>query len=192
MSQYSFKNNEKLIQRLQAGDSECFQYIFNELVEPLTAFIYTYTQDEALAEDIVQHSFMKLWEKRTSLNPQAFLKTFLFTIAHNRFIDIYRKEKKQVYLTDTIYLETVLETEELNEENLKPRLEQIDKAIESLPKKCKEVFLLKRQHNLKNKEIAEYLGISIKTVEDHISRALRLIRKQVLIWLILILSGFFN
>ena len=192
MSQYSFENNEKLIHRLQAGDSKCFRYIFNELVDPLTAFIYTYTQDQALAEDIVQHSFMKLWEKRTSLNPQAFLKTFLFTIAHNRFIDIYRKEKKQVYLTDTIYLETVLETEELSEENLKPRLEQIDKAIESLPKKCKEVFLLKRQHNLKNKEIAEYLGISIKTVEDHISRALRIIRQQVLIWLILILSGFFN
>ncbi|MCL6220898.1 RNA polymerase sigma factor [Zunongwangia pacifica] len=192
MSQYSFKHNEKLIHCLRAGDSQCFQFIFNELVEPLTAFIYTYTRDEALAEDIVQHSFMKLWEKRTFLDPQASLKTFLFTITHNRFIDLYRKDKKQVYLTDTIYMETVLETEELNEENLKPRLEQIDKAIESLPKKCREVFLLKREHNLKNREIAEYLGISIKTVEDHISRALRIIRQQVLGLLILILTSFFK
>ncbi|WP_417885755.1 RNA polymerase sigma factor [Zunongwangia sp.] len=192
MSQYSFDNNEKLIHHLQAGDVECFQYIFNELVEPLTAFIYTYTHDEALAEDIVQHSFMKLWEKRTFLDPQGSLKTFLFTITHNRFIDLYRKDKKQVYLTDTIYIETVLETEELNEENLKPRLEQIDKAIENLPQKCREVFLLKRENNLKNKEIAEYLEISIKTVEYHISRGLRIIRQQVLVWLILIIPSFFN
>lgn len=191
MSKYSFEHNQRLILHLQDGDKECFRYVFEKLIEPLTAFIYTYTRDEDLAQDIVQHSFMRLWEKRASLDPNASLKTFLFTISRNRFIDLYRKDKKHVYLTDTLYLEAVLETEELNEEDLKPRLDKIDRAIDNLPKKCREVFLLKRQHNLKNKEIAQYLNVSVKTVEDHISRALRLIRQQVVVELILIASHYF-
>ena len=189
---YSLNHDEKLVQGLRKGDSLCFKFIFDKLYDPLIAFTYGYTHDTALAEDIVQHCFMKLWEKRESLDQTASLKTFLSTIARNRFVDLYRKDKKKVLLSDTIYLEAILEAEETSEEDLQSRVEQIDRAVDNLPKKCKEVFLMKRQDNLRNQEIADYLGISLKTVEDHVSRALRLIREQLLLSIIFIFDFIIN
>tara|TARA_B100002049_G_scaffold216066_1_gene181806 strand:- start:342 stop:920 length:579 start_codon:yes stop_codon:yes gene_type:complete len=182
----SLNQDEKLVQGLRKGDPLCFKFIFDKLYDPLIVFTYGYTHDIALAEDIVQHCFMKLWEKRESLDQTASLKTFLYTIARNRFVDLYRKDNKNVLLSDTIYLEAILESEETSEDDLESRMEQIDRAVENLPKKCKQVFLMKRQDNLRNQEIADYLGISLKTVEDHVSRALRIIREHILFIIIFI------
>ena len=71
---YSLNHDEKLVQALRKGDSLCFKFILDKLYDPLIAFTYGYTHDTALAEDIVQHCFMKLWEKRESLDQTASLK----------------------------------------------------------------------------------------------------------------------
>ncbi|WP_386270373.1 RNA polymerase sigma factor [Zunongwangia endophytica] len=181
-SQYS-KNEEFLIS-LKKSDENTFGHIFETFYEKLLAFTIGYTRDKAIAEDIVQQSFIKLWEKRKDLADDTMIDAYLFTLCRNKFIDKYRKERKIVLLTDELYLESALESENESDEKTAYKKQLLHKAITKLPEKCKEVFLLKQKENLRNKEIAAYLKISEKTVEDHISRAMRLLRKELLIFLI--------
>ena len=172
---------------MRSGEEDAFKFIFNALYEKLTAFIAGYTKDQVLAEDIVQHTFMKLWEKRKQLDSNTSLEPFIFKMCRNRFIDLYRTERNTVMLSDELYLNSVLIIEHESPENYDAQKQILKKAVEKLPKKCREVFLLRQNDNLKNKEIAQFLGISEKTVEDHIARAFRLIKKEifllVMVWL---------
>ena len=178
MSTFTTSENKRLLKALKLDDERAFENIFNKMYDKLCAFINTYTKDHALAEDIVQQSMMKLWEKRKELREETNISAFLFTISRNQFIDRYRKDRKNILLTDDMHLEVILDFETETEYNLNTRRKRLNQAIENLPTKCKEVFKLRQKDNLRNKEIASYLGISEKTVEDHISRALRIIRKN--------------
>ncbi|WBL23007.1 RNA polymerase sigma-70 factor [Zunongwangia sp. HRR-M8] len=181
-SQHSL--NGELLISLKKGDENTFGYIFDAFYEKLLAFTIGYTKDKAVAEDIVQQSFIKLWEKRKNLAEDTVIDAYLFTLCRNNFIDRYRKERNTILLTDELYLESVLESESESDEKTAYKKQLLHKAITKLPEKCKEVFLLKQNENLRNKEIAAYLKISEKTVEDHISRAMRLLRRELLVFLI--------
>ncbi len=136
-----------------------------------------YVKNEGLAEEIVQDVFFKIWEKRSFININISLKSYLFTavrnkclqhINHQKVIDIYNK-----------YIES---PEEANisgpHENLiyKETLEIFNEALETLPERCSEIFKLSRFEGLKYSEIANNLSISIKTVEANISKALKTFR----------------
>ncbi len=184
---YTFSENKLLIKHLKTGKEAAFQFVFNALFDKLTTFIMSYTNDKALAKDIVQTCFMKMWEKRFELNEDITLIPYMFTMCRNQFIDTYRQNKK-ILRSDEAYFEAILEIENESEKINIQQKRKLDKAIEKLPKKCKEVFLLRQKDNLKIEEIANYLGISKKTVEDHISRAFRLLRQYLALLILLLLK----
>ncbi|MCL6219836.1 RNA polymerase sigma factor [Zunongwangia pacifica] len=185
-----YSKNEELLSSLKNGDEKAFEYIFDTLHDKLLAFAMGYTRDKAIAKDLVQQSFIKLWEKRKDLAENTIIPAYMFTVCRNNFIDKYRQDQKKVLLTDKIYLESVLDAEAESEEKMLYKKQLLEQAIEKLPKKCKEVFLLKHKENLRQKEIAAYLEISEKTVEDHVSRAMRMLRNELLLLLITILLNY--
>ncbi|MBW2962468.1 RNA polymerase sigma factor [Mesonia aestuariivivens] len=118
-------------------------------------------KDRISAEDIVQQSFIKLWGKRKELPSDTIISAFLFTVSRNLFIDIYRKERRKISISDEIHLEAVLDGESESSETLNIRRQKLKIAVENLPAKCKEVFKLRQKDNLKIKKLP-YFQVFLK------------------------------
>ena len=161
-----------------------FKRIFETLYPRLFRFAREYVGD-SVAEDILQNVFLKLWEKRASLPIDTHLNAYLFTMVKNQCIDflkrqqtvnrfsIKRKAELQREMVFNCYAISKFDPEQTDIETLE-RL--VEKAIAELPEQCRKVFECSRYEGLKYKEIAEKLGISVKTVETHISNALKILR----------------
>ena len=131
------------------------------------------------AEDIVQNVFIRVWKKRETLNPELSIKSFLFRAVHDEFVDHYRKNRA-ITIVDEKYYETIQDlVEEREDRELEQMIRVMRMEIENLPPKCKKVFLMSKREGLTNLEIAEYLGISVKMVEAHITRAFSILRKRI-------------
>ncbi len=169
-----------IINGLIAGDQTSYKSLFDRYYQWLCNYLYKLSNDSSLAEDLVQNVFLKIWEKRDSLQINTSLKNYLFKSCHNEFLMHLRKQKKEYDTLDVIKMEVLLE---MNSEEAENELEQkwvdLEKSIDKLPKKCKEVFKLSRFDQKKHKEIASILGISTKTVEVHISKALRFLKTNI-------------
>lgn len=156
-------------------DSKEFEIFFKENFRSLTFHAYKYLKDVDLAKDIVHNAFTKLWEKRDEIDSDKNIKSYLFTTVTNLALNYIRDHKKIVNIDEEKSLKNVSENSVDEVENTEIG-DAIVKAINKLPDKTKEVFMLSRYENLKNAEVAEKLGISIKTVEAHISKALKELR----------------
>ncbi len=154
-----------------------FKIIFDEHYQWLCNYVFKLSGDLNLAEDIVQEVFIDIWNKRTRITIHS-LRSYLFRSCHNRFLEYLRKNKTNLNRTslDDIKLETLYELYKEEEDLENERIEKLSRAIEMLPPKCKQAFKLSKFENLKYKEIAEVMGISIKTVEIHLSKALSRLR----------------
>jgi RNA polymerase sigma-70 factor (ECF subfamily) len=150
--------------------------------------------DPELAEDVVQEVFIKLWESRTELRIKTSVKSYLFKACHNKFIERIRASTKQASLLETLKWETLSKLQPEEGTGKIQKVEIINTAIEQLSPKCREAFLLSRYNELKYKEIAEVMGISVKTVEIHISKALSQLRQAAAFLLpvsLVLISGFY-
>lgn len=156
-----------------AHQYSAFQVVFDTWYNALCNYAYSYLKDEDACEDIVQEVFTRIWEHRPNLIGTEEIRYYLFTAVRNNCISQLRKEKKN----STIHWENE-SSEYIQDKEDKERdyRAQIQKAIDGLPPKCREVFLLSRISNMTYKEIAKSLGISEKTVENQIGKALKLIR----------------
>jgi RNA polymerase sigma-70 factor (ECF subfamily) len=176
----SFKNNSSLINYLRKGDEKAYIYLVETYHKPLFAYALSLNTKYALAEDIVQIIFLKTWEHRERLNPNYSLKSFLYTSIYNEFINQYHKYKALSVLEEA-YIEAldevIIDTDNLN--LLEQKIALLTKGINLLPPKCKETFLLSKKEGLTNIEIAEYLNISIKTVEGQITKAYKMLKNQI-------------
>lgn len=174
---------DELFDRIKADDQKALELLFAVYFPRLNDFSRKVIKDDSISQDIVQEVFVKVWEKRAiidSLNIEA----FLFKLVRNRCIDYIKHLKvvnnrmqeiqistqyEELYRIDFIGNEPYV----LIEQELKIK---IDKTILDLPDRCREVFTLSRINGLKNKEIAEMLGINIKNVERHLNRAMQSFR----------------
>ena len=162
-----------------------FSDIYLKYYLKLTMFAREYVISEADAENIVQDTFMFLWENKGVLPTINNINAYLFTIIKNRCIDFLRgkisentrKEKIQTTFETELKLKLdsldFFDTHDLTEEKIE---EIINEAIDSLPEKCREIFILSRFEGMKYKEIAEKLNISVNTVENQMGIALRKLR----------------
>ncbi len=177
-------------------DLRAFEECFQEHFTPLTFFAKKFVIDLDSSKEIVHDVFVRLWEKRETIDPNNSVKSYLYTSVHNRCLNYIRDQKKInsniEHLEDFHADSNWEESDSLQELELE---EKINATIQTLPDRCKEVFLLNRFEGLKYKEVAEKLGISVKTVEIQMSKALKILRKHLSDYinvLILILMSFFE
>jgi RNA polymerase sigma-70 factor (ECF subfamily) len=167
------------------GDN-CFDELFNELYPQLVFFANKYVGDYPLSEEIVQEVFVRFWLKRDSLEHESLVKSYLYRSVRNSSIDYLRRDKveRQRY-NDYIYTtDNRTELKDIISENeLKLKIEI---AVSQLPEQCKKIFLMSREEEMTYKEIAADLNLSVKTVEAHISRALKSLREQLEEYLVLL------
>lgn len=177
------KLNELTIS-LQKGEKFAYEEIYNDYFGVIYHLSLQYLHDAAIAEEIVQDSFMKLWEIRETLNDQFNIRSFLYTITKNNCLNYLRNRKIAMKHQENLkYLEMQFNYEALekmgNWLEFEALREKIDQAIAALPADLRETFLLSRFDELSYKEIAFKQTICIKTVEARISKALRILRHEL-------------
>ncbi len=160
-------------------DRSQFEKLFKESFQLLCNFAKQYVGDEDTAQDICQRVFITLWEKRNDVDLKKSIKSYLFTSVKNRCLNHIRDHKKfrsKVLDLDCGDFDLFTEDEHFVEEDLK---DKIEKALEKLPAKCRMVFEMSRFQNMKYREIAEELDIAQKTVEAHMSKAMKMLREDL-------------
>jgi len=175
------KNSDRaLITSLKNGNIASFDKLFAKYSEKLYIFAIGYLKKQEDAEGLVQEVFIKVWEKRIELKEDLSFKSFLFTIAYNTIIDFFRKWSKEEECLEYLRKNLNLTHNEVEKKVEYSELEELTrKTIEKLSPKRKLIYRLSRQKELTNKEIAERLKISIKTVEYHMSLALKFLKEQL-------------
>ncbi|MBV4360568.1 RNA polymerase sigma factor [Pinibacter aurantiacus] len=172
------------------GDEAAFQEVFNGYHEKLYFYVFTKTRSAYLAEEVVQLSFIKLWKYRKSLNPSLAFSTQLYRIATTTLIDLRRKQSLSQDLTDSLEKTDIPSGEDFFANNSAKEMQaQLHTAMQNLPPVRRKVFEMSRIEGLTYKEIAQRLSISTKTVEHHISKALKAIRIYFPILTLIFLCG---
>tara|TARA_R100001369_G_scaffold87772_1_gene123564 strand:- start:940 stop:1524 length:585 start_codon:yes stop_codon:yes gene_type:complete len=170
--------NQQLAQRLILGDCKAYDYLMNSYYQRLCVYAQSLCNDHNMAEDIVQNVFVKVWDKRKKINPDLSIKSYLYKSVYNEFINQYRKNKPVIYL-EKKYFEAIDLVVDIEPEELESLIKLMNIEIENLPSKCKEIFLMNKKEGLTHTEISEYLNISIKTVEGHITRAFKILTEKL-------------
>lgn len=169
---------------MRRGDESAFEAVFRQWYEPLCGYATRLTDgDLDGAEDLVQQVFVKLWEQREGLDIAWSLKSYLYKTVHNAALNRIRSAKTHSKYLDfnAAQLEKEYAPPDYPARELAGRLQA---ALEKLPPQCRHVFELSRFEDLKYREIADQLGISIKTVETQMGKALRILRFQLADYLV--------
>ena len=185
------KKNTNITQQL---DKQDFEYLFRTYFKPLTAFANRFLKDVDTSKGVVHDVFVKVWEKRNEINVQDAVKTYLFTSVNNSCLNYIRNHKKFVQDNELVW-DTQASDENADFEYLQtPEIKRIIAAtLDRVGEKHSKVFELSRYEGLTYNEIAEYLGISVKTVESRMAKVLKELRvdlaKFITVLIITVLYG---
>jgi RNA polymerase sigma-70 factor (ECF subfamily) len=178
-----------------------FKLLFGEFYDPLSKYAYTLVADHDTAEDIVQEVFVRIWEKHQSIIAAPQVRAYLYRAVRNTCFNHLGAQKKMQFaslsneeLEDADNIGWTGE-EEPDESDIPNYRELLKKGIDQLPEKCKEIFLLSRNSDLSNQEIADQLGISVKTVNNQTWKAMKLLKafvQKAKSWLGPVLAYFFS
>lgn len=174
----SFVHERELILKLIDDDEEAFCELYSIYKNKLIHFAVKFLKSRTLAEDIFQDTFTVIWQSRKFINPESSFSAFLYTIMRNRIINVLREQDYQERLKQALLLNAVDATVSVEAEVLSKDLtEKITQAMESLTPRQREIFRMSRELDMSHKEIGEALGISVETVQKHISASLKAIRE---------------
>jgi RNA polymerase sigma-70 factor (ECF subfamily) len=170
------------IEAVQCGDERAFRHIFDVYYEDLCRFAIKYVDSKEQTEDLVQDVFLNIWERRDAWTVRQSLKAYLYRAVRNRALNHIRRrgtvQNAKVHvrhlLEETASVPTA--SDSLREKELH---EAAEDAINQLPERRRTAFLLHRRNDFTYKEVAEIMEITPKTVENHIGRALKTLRKKL-------------
>lgn len=163
-----------------------FEEAFKSNFKALHAYSYTMLQDDAMAEEIVQTVFLKLWESRERMAIHTSLRAYLYKSVYNESLNYLKHKRVQrKYMEEAMVAQKQQQAQEADADNELQK--HLQRALRQLPEKCRTVFQLSRFEELKYQEIGDKLGISLKTVEAHMGKALKLLRVQLADFLPLLL-----
>ena len=180
-------NNEELIPQLLSGDEKTFECVYKYFLKPLHLYAITMLKDEDIAKGMVQNIFLKLWERKETLNFSGSLQAYLYGAVYHECLNYIRHEKVKGSHRDHIANTMNNKTASDNGMELTDLKEKLQQALNELPEKCRTIFQLSRFEDLKYREIADQLGISVKTVEAQMGKALKIMRYKLIDYLPLIL-----
>lgn len=171
--------DQEIIRGIRDGNAQVFKVLFDYHYTSLCQYACTVLRDMDEAEDVVQAIFTKLWDKRTDLEVQQSVRTYLFRAVHNRCMNLleHRKVVQQHQAAGAHAMQTAYGTPA---DSLPDELDQrIQEAIQSLPEQCRRIFMMSRYDELRYAEIAVQLNLSVNTIENQMSKALRLLREKL-------------
>ena len=169
-----------LLKQLRAGDKTAINELYGKYSKRLYRFAFGYLKSEEDTLDLIQEVFIRLWDARSSLKDSTNTEAFLFTIARNAVISTFRKK-----ITEKEYLEHLKFTATKNSSDTEKQVdyallsEQVKELVGRLPEQRRRVFQLSKEEGYSNKDIADKLKISIKTVEDHITKARKFLKENL-------------
>ncbi|MCT4588163.1 MAG: RNA polymerase sigma-70 factor [Carboxylicivirga sp.] len=175
----------KILVAISKGSELAFNDLFDHYYDMLLYFSLRYLNDDEEAKEVVQDTFVKLWENRSSLPEVLNIRNYLHTMVKNNCLNVLKKNelilknRKELLWKEMEYRYQALERMQYGDVEFEELRTKIEEAINKLPVHYKDVFKLNRFENLKYKEIAVRLNISEKTVEYHMSKALSLLRKEL-------------
>lgn len=181
MQTNSDTSEQQWLAALQTGDEAALRRIFDRHYPILLSDIYRIVPDESTCQDIAQEVFVELWRKHSELDIHTSLRAYLRRAAVNRALNYLKTSRRFVldepenspHAADTSTRDI---TRKLEQESLEDALHA---AIETLPEKCRVVFSLSRFEQVSHREIAERLGISVKTIENQITKAMKMLREAL-------------
>lgn len=172
-------SDDELIEKLRKGDLEAFDAVFEKYGNRLFGFALKYLKSKEEAEGLVQDVFLKIWENRKKLKKDSSLKSFLFTISYHNICKFFRKKQLQGKLKEEIGLASNISMDTEEQIDFHSTLEHIEQLIEQLPSKQKAIFLKSRKEGKSTREIAQEMHLAPGTVDNHISAALKFLRKHI-------------
>ncbi|PTN08021.1 RNA polymerase sigma-70 factor [Mangrovibacterium marinum] len=175
-----YLTDHAILDQIAKGDLDAYRCLFDKYFADLCNFLLIYLRDKSFAEEVALEVFTVVWEKRAQLQVRSNIKAYLFTAGKNKAISIFRRSRQhllssldveaQASVTD-VATDSYLENQELRQ--------LLDQAIESLPEQSRKIYQMAWEENMSHKEIAQQLGLSPKTVENHVGIALRKLREQL-------------
>jgi len=173
-------SDKKILLKIKNGDIASFERLFREYYQNLCNYVFSIIKDMDTSEEIIQDLFFNIWEKHEQLSINSSIKAYLFRSAYNNTISYLRHEAvvnrhfNEIKANSVIAQPDAFETFKVFELN-----EALNKAINELPKRYKQIFIMNRFEGMKYIEIAEKLSISVKTVEAAISKSLKILRNKL-------------
>ena len=177
MNDKNRKSESQWVALLKDGDARSFDQLFHLYGKRLYHFSHGYLKSKPEAEEVVQEVFMKIWQNRNHLKSELSFNAYLFKIAFRHIAEKFRKINLEKKYLHQIANDSIIFSDELNEQtNYHSLLKLIEDLIDKLPQRQKESLIMRRMEGLQISEIAEKLNIAPKTVEHHITEALKNIK----------------
>lgn len=169
--------HDQIVQRIKEGDDESFRKVFHAYYEGLCQYAFTLLRDMDEAEDVVQSMFVKIWEKRETLNITYTLKAYLYKAVYHQCVNHFDHRAVRSKFKEHV---TVKNAHGVQQPEVFPHEleERIVSVIKTLPKQCRIIFMMSRYQEMKYAEIAKELDISVNTIENQISKALKILREH--------------
>ncbi len=178
-SRYS-DDNASLVRRLRQGDVKSFELIFNKYKEKLYYFVLGYVHSPQETEEILQNLFIALWENRQNLNEDQSVKSYLYKAVINKVYNYFKHEAVQKKYFEHLSRQFRDEEDQLLKALYYDELkDSIKSLVESLPERQRLIFRLSRNLGLSHQEIADYLGLSVRSIENQVYRALKCLKENL-------------
>ncbi|WP_222101987.1 RNA polymerase sigma-70 factor [Fluviicola chungangensis] len=186
---YTKVEEKQVITQVVTGDLSTFEMVFRDYYKPLVRYGNTFLKDSDEAEDVVQQVFVSLWEKRTEWEVHTSIRAVLYKAVQNACLNKLKHLKVRHAYAEDLKAATipgeVSDPVQVNELN-----ERIQQALESMPEQCGRIFKMSRFEQLRYQEIADQLGLSVKTVENQMGKALKIVREELKDYLPLLILFF--
>lgn len=171
---------QSVIQRLQKGDSDAFLQLYNQYHQPLYHYVLRFVKSPAIAEDVLQDVFLKIWEIRSRIDPELSFKAYLYRICRNSVFKLLKK----IAIDENLRVQVMQQfAQSVADADLKVLWQQyqelLQAAIDRLPPQRQKVFKLCREEGMTYEQVASALGISRNTVKEHMVLAMKLIREHL-------------
>ena len=169
------RNN--LFFKIKKGDKLAFKSVFELYYHSIYTYLISFTRDVSVAQDIAQNTFVVLWEKRETINIKSSLKSYLFKIAYNLYVQNYRDKKAYDKVLNELTFDALNNNFIEEDDYLSQKIKLLKVIIKKLPPQSRKILELK-QKGIRNNVIAEQLNLSVKTIESHIYLSFKKIRND--------------
>ncbi len=173
--------DQKLLSCLKESDKDSFRELFSKYHQSLFNFVLYRLKDEVIADDIVQETFLRVWNHRNSIKPNRSFFSYIAKISNNLCMDYFRHENVKLrhkeHIPQPTYSDVDNPAMKYESKILEDKIHSI--VNDSLPEKCREIFILSRVNGMANQDIAELLDVSRRTVENQLYRALKVLRSKL-------------